>query len=111
FNIDHSSLDHTFYPKSVSKKTGGAARPMLCKRPKSIDFGLCLGWNLEWNASRRHCELPRDRRLHDHTPKLGPVPFNAGTTRQYGGDGPFPRVLYQPTDLVFEDFGRVRMDG
>ncbi|WP_332460150.1 hypothetical protein, partial [Caballeronia calidae] len=25
FNINHSSLDHTFYPKSVSKKTGGAA--------------------------------------------------------------------------------------
>jgi hypothetical protein len=25
FNIDHSSLDSTFYPKSVSKKTGGAA--------------------------------------------------------------------------------------
>ncbi|MDR3100385.1 MAG: hypothetical protein LBV73_25385 [Paraburkholderia sp.] len=25
FNINHSSLGHTFYPKSVSGKTGGAA--------------------------------------------------------------------------------------
>src|SRR5580698_5450234 len=25
FTINHSSLEHTFYPKSVSKKTGGAA--------------------------------------------------------------------------------------
>ncbi|HKS54352.1 MAG TPA: NAD(P)/FAD-dependent oxidoreductase, partial [Steroidobacteraceae bacterium] len=29
FNINHSSLDHTFYPKSVSKKTGGAAARTL----------------------------------------------------------------------------------
>jgi len=25
FNINYSSLDHTFYPKFVSRKTGGAA--------------------------------------------------------------------------------------
>ncbi|WP_211193617.1 hypothetical protein, partial [Paraburkholderia sp. UYCP14C] len=39
FNINYSSLDHTFYPNSVSRKTGAAARARLLKL-KLLKSGL-----------------------------------------------------------------------
>ncbi|WP_211193458.1 hypothetical protein, partial [Paraburkholderia sp. UYCP14C] len=42
FNINYSSLDHTFYPNSVSRKTGAAALQTPATFSSTLDFMSAL---------------------------------------------------------------------